>query len=147
CSKAIKLLEKLVQDDPQDEGHNTLLAYTLSFASRAYEANGRNDQAVAVVGKAHAIWAKLAQKSDRALQFRIEAADCQNRLGDLNSKAGRREQAETAYKTSLKIRKGLPAQETSKAPQQQALADTYGSLGHLYAGAIRFQEAEAAHTK
>ncbi|HKB37802.1 MAG TPA: tetratricopeptide repeat protein, partial [Gemmataceae bacterium] len=145
--KAIKLRVKVVQDDPQDEGHNTLLAYTLSFASRAYEANGRSDQAVAAVGKALTVWQTLARAHAGALKYREAEADCYTRLGDLHSKVGGREQAEAAYKKSLAVREGLPAQELAKAPQQQALADTYGGLGRLYRGAGRMQEAEAAHIR
>src|SRR5262249_28014600 len=143
----ILLQEKLVQDDPQDEGHNTLLAYTLSLASRASEANGRSDQAVAAVGKALTVWQTLARAHAGALKYRQEEADCYTRLGDLHSKAAQRELAEAAYTKSLAIRDELPVQERAKTPQQLALADTYGNLGRLYRGAGLMQEAEAAHTK
>src|SRR5262249_14255554 len=92
CSKAVTLREKLVREAQKDVSERPVLALFLSTASIAYEANGHSDQAVAAVGKSLAIWEKLAQENEGTLEYRQEEADCHSRLGDLHSKADRREQ-------------------------------------------------------
>src|SRR5262249_978581 len=98
CVKAIALREKLAEEDRRDVRSRTHRAYALSFASRAYEANGHNDQAVAAVDRAVAVWEKLAREKDGTFEQRAEAAGCHSRLGDLHGEAGRRAEAEAAYK-------------------------------------------------
>lgn len=99
-----------------------------------------SDQAAALLEELLKFYDLLAAQGDNTVGFRRRIADANRRVGAIQQRLGRDEQAEAAYRRAIEIYTGISS--PSDDPQiRVAIAALHNQLGNIFARSLRRSEA------
>jgi len=105
-----------------------------------------SDQAAALLEELLKFYDRLAAQGDNDVAFQRRIADANRRVGAIQQRLGRDEQAETAYRRAIQIYAGIVA--PSEDPQiRVTIAALYNELGIIFARSLRRNEAMVVFSK
>ena len=145
--QAVRLMEELAEERPQDFENRFDLANTYHWFCAPYRETGRFQPAADVTRHALALFEKLAVDfPDRRSQARLDAAQCQRKLGDVLQRAGKLQEAEKVLQQSLALWSELAAVNPAAPELRDAVARAHFDLADFFFRiARRMSEAEKAY--
>jgi thiol-disulfide isomerase/thioredoxin len=129
--KALKLLNRLAKDFPQEGNYRADLALTL--AQQAKVAQGANEyaQAEAALNRAVGLLEELARQAPAEWKHRQAAAEYRFTLGTFFEERDQAAKAQEAYRAALDQQEKLAADSPKEVAVHQQLAATAAALGWL----------------
>jgi tetratricopeptide (TPR) repeat protein len=144
--RALGLYQVLADFFPDRPDYRSGVARADSNLGELFWFSGRLSEAEATIRQAVKEYeALVATDVPGASQNRIELARCYNNLGLLLAGQNRRNDAETAYRTVLRIYRETEVAAPDEPQRRRDLGGALGNFGLFLAGAGRASEAEAAH--
>jgi serine/threonine protein kinase/tetratricopeptide (TPR) repeat protein len=140
--QAVHLMEELAGERPDDFDNAYDLADKYHWLYRPYWDTGRLQPAEEMTRHALALFAKLTVDfPERRAQIQDATARCQHNLGQVLQKAGKFQEAETAFRQAVAIGTELVAANPKNAGSRNLLAMYYVLLGELFQQTRRTSEA------
>jgi thiol-disulfide isomerase/thioredoxin len=129
--RALKLLEKLAKDFPQEGNYRADLALTLAQQAKVAQAAHEYPQAEDALNRAIGLLEELARQAPAEWKHRQAAAEYRFTLGTFLEERDLAARAQDAYRAALDLQEKLAADFPNQAAVHQQLAATAAALGWL----------------